>query len=104
MHFILVSFSSLIALACMYLVSMAICAEDTGGAWLLAAFAFLFALPALAALARTVRNRRIPGASPDARAEMSPAGIRFVPHWQLMTLIIIALLIMVIAMAVSFFK
>jgi len=73
-----------IALACLGMVYLALSAGDAEGMWLFAAFAFLFGAPAVASLINIVRKKTVDQAS--------PAGVRFVPHWQLMAMIGIALL------------
>lgn len=103
MFLILMVSTSLIAMVCLYLVYLAICTGDESGAWLFAAFAFLFGLPALAAGARSLR-KRVRGVSACDREEAAPAAVRFVPHGQLMTMIIAALLAIVLAIVLSVFK
>jgi len=100
---ILIVITSLVAGVCLYLVWAALCAGDSGGAWLFAAFAFLFGLPALTAGARIIK-RRLRGTPPNGGNETAPQSVRFVPHWQLMAMLIIALVVIVAALAVSFFK
>ena len=79
--FIIVGF--VVALICLGMVYMAFSDGYSGGTWLFAAFAFLFGAPAVVSLIHLIQRK-----NPEQTA---PAGVRFVPHWQLMAMIGIAL-------------
>lgn len=82
-----------IALICLGMSYMAWSAGDNSGIWLFAAFALLFGTPAITSLINLIRKKE------PQQAE--PVGVRFVPHWQLMAMIGIALLAILIAIFIS---
>jgi len=90
---IIIAAASVITLACLWMVYMAASAADTGGIWLFAAFAFLFGAPVVVFLIQRIRKKDL--------EQPAPAGVRFVPHWQLLTMIIIALLAVAVAIIAS---
>jgi hypothetical protein len=98
---IFIAVSSTISLICFYLVYMAIGAKDQGGTWLFASFALFFGAPFLDAIIKIIK-KHITGRN-DAEEQL-PQSMHFVPHWQMMTLIIIAILAILLAILLPLFK
>jgi hypothetical protein len=98
---IFIAVSSVISLICLYLVYMAIDAEDQSGAWLFASFALFFGAPLLDAIIKILKKNII--SSDNAEGQL-PQSVRFVPHWQMMTMIIIALLAVLLIILIPLLK
>jgi len=83
----------ILALICLGMAYMALSTADTGGIWLFAAFAFLFGAPAVVLLINRIRQKEI--------AQTPSAGIRFIPHWQLMAMIGITVFVILAIILIS---
>jgi len=92
-----------IAAVCIYMASIVSQANGMRNAWLFIAFAFLFGLPAVAALVDMIRRYRTDG-SFNSPVKKTPESVRFVPHWQMMSMIGAALLAIALAILLSLFK
>ncbi|MEK6699663.1 MAG: hypothetical protein AABZ10_11560 [Nitrospirota bacterium] len=96
--------SAAIAAFCFYLVSLAVNAQQSSGAWLFAAFGLLFSVLPAFALIRLLASKseffaRIDKAISPEPAE--PQGVRFGPHWMMMiAMIVIALIIISVVISV----
>ena len=78
--------------ACLYLVIQAVMLGDSGSAWLFGAFAFLLGLFPANAIVKLL-EQRIPFFNRMQRTEgRDPTlkGTRFVPHWFLMTALVVS--------------
>ena len=78
--------------ACLYLVIQAVMLGDSGSAWLFGAFAFLLGLFPANAIVKLL-EQRIPFFNRMQRTEggdPTPRGTRFVPHWFLITALVVS--------------
>jgi hypothetical protein len=96
---IIVFVSGAIALICTYLVYMAFAAGDHGGIWLFAAFGLLFAALPMAEIGKMLTRKRSSGLY-DRIAGNKPQRTAFVPHWQLMGMITLAVLAILLAILI----
>jgi len=81
---------------CAYLAFLGVREGDRSGPWLFAAFAFLFGIPLLFGILRiaATRNPAIKRLHDKAPGADHPQATRFVPHWFMMTAIIIMILVL----------
>jgi magnesium-transporting ATPase (P-type) len=90
--------SAAIAAFCWYLVYLAVNAQESGGAWLFAAFGLLFSVLPVFALIRILASRSDLFARLDKTISPQPAGpqrVQFAPHWMLLLAMIVMALIIV---------
>lgn len=88
--------ATVITLFCIWMVYMAASVGDTGGLWFFAAFAFLSGAFSAALVISMARKKNAKGPS--------PGGVRFIPHWQMMTLIGAALAAVAAGILISIWK
>ena len=92
-----------IALVCGYFVYMACTADDQGGIWLFAAFGFLFAVLPLAEIGKMITRKMMPSAF-DRISGATTLRPTFVPHWQLMAMIGLVLLLILLGIFIPLFR
>ncbi len=98
-HQIIVVISSLVAAACFYLVYMAYEAQDHGGLWFFAAFGLMFAALPLADIGKRLTRKKFPRLY-DRIAGKEKARATFVPHWQMMSMIVIAVVAILLSISI----
>jgi hypothetical protein len=88
---ILMAVSAVITACCAYMVYLGWQSDDRSGVWLFVAFGFFFAMPLLIGGFRyaALRHPRIGHLYDKAAETEEPQGTRFVPHWFMMTVIVI---------------
>ena len=91
--------SSAISLICIYLVYMALVVGDNGGMWLFAAFGFMFAILPIVEIGKKLTLKKFPWIY-DSIAGNKRQLTTFVPHWQLMGMIILAATIVLLAILI----
>ena len=96
---IIVIISSAIALICTYLVYMAFVAADHVGMLVFAAFGLMFAALPIEVIGRMLTRKKFPWLY-DRIVSKAPQRTVFVPHWQLMGMIALAVLIILLAILI----
>ncbi len=76
---------------CAYLAFLGMQSGDRSGSWLFVAFAFLFGIPLLFGILRIVsaKNPTIKRLHDRATGADHPQTVRFVPHWFMMTALVV---------------
>lgn len=76
---------------CAYLAFWGMQSGDRSGSWLFVAFAFLFGIPLLFGILRIVsaKNPAIKRLHDRATGADHPQTVRFVPHWFMMTALVV---------------
>lgn len=88
-----------------YMSYLAVESGDRSGAWLFTCFALLFGIPLLALGIKGVAQRSAFFKSVDERISGRPAPrTTFVPHWFIMTAILLTLLAIVLSILIKVFK
>jgi hypothetical protein len=100
---IIVIVSGAIALICTYLVYMAFVVGEHGGMWLFASFGLMFAALPMVEIWKMLTRKRFPWLY-DRIAGSKPQRTTFVPHWQLMWMIALAVLIILLAILIPLFN
>ena len=100
---IIVVASGALAMICTYLVYMAFAVGDHGGMGLFAAFGLMFAALPIAEIGKMLTRRRFPLLY-DRIASNKLQRPTFVPHWQLMGMIVLAVLGILLAILIPLFK
>lgn len=98
-YWLFIIISGIITLACAYLVFMAVQASDSQGAYIFAAFGFLFGLPFIIALLRFLgqKSRVFRYINDMLVGRPEPARVTFVPHWFMMTAITVTVIVILAA-------
>ena len=100
---IIVIVSSAIAFICSYLVYSAFAVGEHGGMWLFASFGLIFAALPMAEIGKMLTRNKSPWIY-DRIAGNKPQRTTFVPHWQLMSMITLAVLIILLAILIPLFN
>lgn len=102
-YWISITIAGIITAICGYLAFMAFKSGDIGGVWLFIAFGFFFAVLPLAEIGKILTKERAPrlyGLIVGKKKE----GTSFVPHWQMMIIIVLAFFSLVASIFIPLFQ